>query len=448
MPIEFLSKLTNNNIEKIALECMWNAKASQMICAKGVKFRQYSYSKPTPPNFYCNLWLGSGSGKNLAVDLINDYLMPFLKPAMDIKIDEWKKKYQSKNAQPTGDKKADRETNKIVNDYLAKIEEFHIDIASATFSGVYKVASQINETGCGAINILITEFGDFIDSVTSGDMNKKELFESLKDMSDGKVMPRIIAGETRKSLSNIPITAILASDFENLFDAKNNKYYIKMLKTGMARRSFIYITKEQKKNKAISVAEREKAQMRGLELGRHFEQIYNSIPENAVYDFSDRAKERLEEWHNECIDNYNNEKFSDSILAAEEESSFWKITKLAVIYSIIDEPQNMLIDIKYIEKAINFYKSIQPCLEMLLEKKAPSEVDKLNTFMLQWAKKAKKPIKSEEIRKGIDYKSTPWKSFRDEYLPTTLDWLEAEHGIIIRPYSGFGGNTKAWQVVK
>ena len=62
-----------------------------------------------------------------------------------------------------------------------------------------------------------------------------------------------------------------------------------------------------------------------------------------------------------------------------------------------------------------------------MDKRAPSEVDNLNAFMLQWAKKSRKPIKSEEIRKAIDYKSYSWKGFRDEYLPTTLDWLENEH---------------------
>ena len=443
--------MSNNDIEPVALQNLLNAKLTQLIGSKNVTFKQYSHSKPMPVGYQALVFLNSGAGKDETIRQIDNALMPFLKEKLEKVIDKYKMELQSelyaKAAQL--DTKAKREAEKQAEEQLNKIRCCNINISDCTFTGIFYEAEQISKTGYGALCLKLTELGDTIEAAISGDANAKEVLGKIKDMSDGAIEPKVIAGEVRKNIYGIPFIAIMCCDHVSLLKPKPRAYLENYLSSGIARRAFTYIPTEQKEiNKPTTWQEREKAQIRALEISKYLEEIYDSIPYNMVCEFSAGAKSLINEFEMQCIDEFNELYKYDEISAKEVKGSFWKITKLAVVYSVLENPTERLVDKKYVEQAIKFYRQIQPCLKVLLDKRAPDEVDKLRTFMLQWAKKAKKPIKSEEIRKGIDYKSTPWKGFRDEYLPTTLDWLEAEHGIIIRPYTGFGGNTKAWQVVK
>src|SRR5574344_1529626 len=161
--------------------------------------------------------------------------------------------------------------------------------------------------------------------------------------------------------------------------------------------------------------------MRAMEISNHLENVFDSIPYNMVCEFSAGAKSLINEFEMQCIDEFNELYKYDEISAKEVKGSFWKISKLAVVYSVLDNPTERLVDKKYVEQAMSFYRKIQPCVKGIWDKRAPSEVENLNTFMLQWDKKARSPIKSEEIRTASDYKSYSWKGCREEYLPTTLD---------------------------
>ena len=441
--------MTNKNIEKIALEGFLLTKMSQLVCSRGVTFRQYAYSKPTPPNVYFMGFLPSGSGKNLAVDLINDYLIPFLKPDIDKQIDDWKNQYFEEKCQPTGDKKIDRENEKQANEDLKRIGKYNLDVANATFQGVYSMATQVDATKSGCINILISEFGDFIDSINAGDQNRKELFESLKDMSDCKIRPRIIAGEARQNLDNIPITALLLSDFERLLDEKNNRYFKKMLQTGFSRRCFLYISKEKDKNKPIGFEEREHAQKRAFNLREDLERIYNRIPQGHTYELNNAAKQMIEDYHSECIDEFNKLKSNNIILASDIESSFWKITKLAVVKHVIDCPEETMVKERYIKEAIEFYKKIQPCLSYVLDKKAETVIDLLKKYLLTWISNGGAPLKRKDIfNQGFVKDYQKFAKWFDDVTPTIFDEIREETGYIISDYTGFGGNTKAIQVYK
>ena len=449
--IDFLSVMTNYDIEAVALQNILNGKLTQLIGSKNVTFKQYSHSKPTALGYECLTLLNSGTGKDETIRQIDNALMPFLKEKLEKVIDSYKMELQSelyaKAAQL--DTKAKREAEKQAEEQLNKIRACNINISDCTMTGIYYEAEQISKTGYGALCIKLTEFGDMVDAAISGDANSKELLGKLKDMADGSIEPKIIAGEVRKNIYGIPVIAIMCCDYGSLLKPKSRAYLENYLSSGIARRAFTYIPTEQKDiNKPTSWQEREKAQMKAMEISNHLETVFDSIPYNMVCEFSSGAKSLINEFEMQCIDEFNELYKYDEISAKEVKGSFWKISKLAVVYSVLENPTERLVDRKYIEQAISFYREIQPCLKVLLSKRAPDEVDKLRTFMLQWAKKARKPIKSEEIRKAIDYKSYSWKGFRDEYLPTTLDWLENEHGIIVRPYTGYGGNTKAWQVVK
>lgn len=446
MPINFLTTMTNGNIPPIALQNMINAKLAQLIGSKGVTFKQYSHSKPMVPNYYSICFLGSGVGKDMAADLINDYLMPFLGLEQAKQIEHYKQQLADEaQAKHTNDSKKNKELDARAAEAIERVRPFNLDIADATFTAVYSEAEQISKVGSGAICIRISELGDFIDNITGGDANKKELLEKLKDMYDGKVMPRLISGDKRANLNNIPINALLYSDFKNLLDEKNNVYFKKMLETGLARRAFIYIPDGHIKiNKPIGFAAKEKAQEHAINLCNDLCEVYKSIPQNACYTFNETAKVALQEYQDSCVDQYNELIECNQILATDVHASFWKITKLAVIYHVVENPTTFVIGPRYVQQAIDFYNEIKPCLKLLIDKRADSPEDRLK----KWLKNQTKPFKRTEIKNQKFVNDNRFSKWLDEVMPQVCDEIKAETGVSIFEYKGFGGNTKAYQTRK
>src|SRR5574344_695147 len=267
--IQFLKVMTNNDIEDVALQNILNGKLTQLIGSKNVRFKQYSHSKPMPLGYECFCFLGSGSGKDETIRQIDNALMPFLKDKLESVIDRYKQELQSelyaKAAQLDG--KARKEAEKQAEEQLSKIRACNINISDATMTGIYYEAEQISKTGYGALCIKLTEFGDMVDAAISGDANAKELLGKLKDMADGSIEPKIIAGEVRKNIYGISFIAIMCCDYGSLLKPKSRAYLENYLSSGIARRAFTYIPTEQKDiNKPTSWQEREKAPTTAIDI--------------------------------------------------------------------------------------------------------------------------------------------------------------------------------------
>ena len=187
--------MTNNDIEPVALENILNAKLTQLVASKNVKFKQYSHSKPTALGYQCFCFLNSGSGKDETIRQIDNALMPFLKSKLDAVIDNYKLDLQSElyAKAEQSDAKAKKEAQRAAEEQLSKIRCCNINISDATFTGIFHEADLISKTGYGALCIKLTEFGDNVDAAISGDSNAKELLAKLKDMSDGAIEPKVIA---------------------------------------------------------------------------------------------------------------------------------------------------------------------------------------------------------------------------------------------------------------
>ena len=209
--LDILKGITNNVDDLAILNCL-NAKFANMITQKSILFRQYSNSSPRTLSYYAINFQPSGSSKDLVVDSINDYLMPFIKKEIEEKIEDYKNTFELKNPELN---------SKQVKEELAKIRTANFELSNCTFSGLYKECYQLDKIGFGAICIRMSELGDFISQAQAGDKGKAELFGKLKELFEGCVMPSIISGESnRKILNNINIQAIMYTDFHNLFDEK------------------------------------------------------------------------------------------------------------------------------------------------------------------------------------------------------------------------------------
>ena len=141
--LDILKGITNNVDDLAILNCL-NAKFANMITQKSILFRQYSNSSPRTLSYYAINFQPSGSSKDLVVDSINDYLMPFIKKEIEEKIEDYKNTFELKNPLLN---------SKQVKEELAKIRTANFELSNCTFSGLYKECYQIDKIGFGSICI-------------------------------------------------------------------------------------------------------------------------------------------------------------------------------------------------------------------------------------------------------------------------------------------------------
>ena len=377
-----LRTLTNGNVEDVALQNMLNAKLANMVCLKACAFKQFSNSKPSTVSYYAMNFMNSGARKDYSIDSINNYLLNFVPAEIESKIEGLKEKIESELA-CLDPKKQKREYAQKESE-LDSIRVASFELENPNYSGLYSEAKQIAKLDFGGLFIRISELGDYLSEIVGGDASKKKLYNSLKNIFEGKVAPNIIQGDNnRETLTNIPVQVVMYTDYENLFDNKVKDYYVKNLKTGMARRSFIYMPKEQtaKMKYPSRFEENEKAIYKAVEICKKLKGIYDKIQERTIYEFSEKAKEMLYEYQCRCIDSFNNSK-DELILKIEKNESFWKCTKLAVIYSIIDNPENRIIDCKYVLMALDFYDEISYGLKSVINNREKTKCEKAAEFFI------------------------------------------------------------------
>ena len=451
--LKVLRVLTNYNVEDIALQNMLNAKLANMVCLKGCAFQQFKNAKASTVSYYAMNFMNSGARKDYSIDSINDYLMPFVKDEINRKVEELRSQVEAE-LEAIDEKKNKKEYAKKEAE-LDSIRVAMFELENPNYTGLYSEAKQIARLNFGGIFIRISELGDYLSEIVGGDASKKRLYNSLKNIFEGKIAPNVIQGDNgRELLTNIPIQVVMYTDFENLYDNTVKSYYVKNLKTGMARRSFIYMPKEKntKLNYPCSYEEMEEAIFNAKKIAEKLENIYRQIGENTIYEFSVEAKQMLDEYQRHCIDNFNNSK-DELILKIEKNESFWKCTKLAVIYSIIDNPAKTLVESKYVLMAIDFYEEISNGLKTVLREREKTNCEKVADFFINhlnqgfttmelrnagiigqnnfsdwWKKKGEEETIAEllegykiELKKTKVGKSTYYKAVATEMMPVADD---------------------------
>ena len=430
-------KDVTNNVDDLAILNCLNAKFANMITQKNILFRQYSNSSPRTLSYYAMNFQPSGSSKDYVVDCINEYLMPFIEQELKSKIEQYKDTFELKHPELNA---------KQVREELAKIRPENFEIANCTFTGFYKEAFQLDQLGFGAICIRISELGDFLSMAQSGDKGKVELFSKMKEIYEGDVMPSIISGDTsRKKLKGINIQVVMYTDYENLFAESVKEYFLALLRTGLARRCYVFIPdNETKLDYVITAEEKERQFEKARIIQQDIKRIYDSITPDTIYSLSEESKQMLVDYQNSCIDYFNNSK-DNMIVKLEKLNSFWKITKLAVVYSIIDNPTSIVVGAKYVQMAIDFYKAISPSLKKVIEKRKKSEIE---LYAEHIANNKDDIITRTDLRNLNIVNGNKFKKFFEEHFDEIKEILDDNYGLLLYPYEGGNKSLKAYQVVK
>ena len=434
-------KQVTDNVDDLALLNVLNSKVANLVTLKGATFKQYSNSSPRTLSYYGINFMHSGANKDYTVDCINDYLMSFVRPLLEKRIEDFKQNYIEEHEQFVDSKK---EQDKI-DEFIKNIRVSNFELLNPNYTGLYKEAEQIQKIGFGGLFIRIGELGDYLDAIVTGNAQKKELYQKLKDIYEGTVAPSIVAGDgQRKTLKNIPLQVLMYTDFENLYNEKVKQYYINSLKTGMARRCFIYIPHYENPylNYPKTPEQKEQAFYQANKIEQEYKHIFEQITEKQVYLISEEAKQYLYDYQCKCIDYFNTSK-DNIIVKLERKESFWKITKLAVIYSIVDNPLNTIVSTKYVQMAEDFYNNISRSLADVIEKRKATEIEQIADYMV---KNADNPITRTELRKTNIVNGNKFKMFFDNHLEEIREEIRLQ-GYEMYEYNG-DKNSKGYQLIK
>lgn len=427
---KFLNTMMDGNWSEPALINVVNAKLTYMLSLGGAKFRQYTNGNDIILSYYGINFLPSGWGKDRVPNLINQNLINFTQEYMERVIKDYKEEYEQQEEFKIRqlDKKQQKQAEFELQQKINNFRYLNTEIHDATVLGLYADAEIISRIGRGSLFLRIEELGDYIDGITTGNKQKKELFEKLKEISDGRFTATTISGDNkRKTLNSIPVSALLYSDFENFKTTRNREYLNKMLRTGISRRSFIFMEEIKPVNQAIPSFEKQRALTEAQQLSEEIRNIFNNIQPNA-YLMSEEAHARIDRYKNECIDKYNEEVAQKNITiqGLDIKESWWKILKLGVVYHILNEPHNILIRESDIEEAIDFYKNICGSFKILKDTHADSAAEKMIKYIIETDKNT---LKMGDLRSRKFVGDVQFKKWFDEIIEDVQEKLRTEHSI-------------------
>lgn len=426
----FLNIMMDGNWSEPALINVVNAKLTYMLSLGGAKFRQYTNGNDIILSYYGINFLPSGWGKDRVPNLINQNLINFTQDYMERVIKDYKEEYEQQEEYKIRqlDKKQQKQAEFELQQKINNFRYLNTEIHDATVLGLYADAEIISRIGKGSLFLRIEELGDYIDGITTGNKQKKELFEKLKEISDGRFTATTISGDNkRRTLNNIPVSALLYSDFENFKTTRNMEYLNKMLRTGISRRSFIFMEEIKPVNQAIPSHEKERALTEAQQLSEEIRNIFNNIQQNS-YLMSEEAHARIDKYKNECIDRYNEEVAQKNITiqGLDIKESWWKILKLGVVYHILNEPHNILIRASDIEEAIDFYSNICNSFNILRDTHADTAAEKLIKYIIE---REETTIKMGDLRSQRFVGDVQFKKWFDEIISDVQEKLRSEHFI-------------------
>ena len=419
-------------MSELALINVTNSKLTYLLSMGGAKFKQYTNGNDIILSYYGMSFLPSGSGKDYVLNLFNNYLIPFVPGYMEKVIKDYKEEFEAQEEYKIRqlDKKQQKQAEYDLQQKINNFRYLNTEIHDATVLGLYSDAEIIDRLGQGALFLRIEELGDYIDGITTGNKQKKELFEKLKEISDGRFSATTISGDNkRKTLNNIPVSAMLYSDFENFKTTRNREYLNKMLRTGISRRSFIFMEEIKPVNKAIDFMEKQQAIVEAQQLSAELKSIFTNIAGKS-YLLSEEAHRTIDSYKNQCIDAYNEEVAQKNITiqGLDIKESWWKILKLGVVYHILNDPTNILVSSRDILEAIDFYREICNSFKILKDTHADTAVEKMIKYIIE---RDDNNIKMGDLRSQRFVGDVQFKKWFEEVIADVQEKLRTEHFIEI-----------------
>ena len=426
--------MCDNELDEDAILNMFFAKFGSVAACKNILTDSSRHVKPLPIAYYALNFLPSGGNKTKPYKIINGFY-------------NWlNEEYKNKN-----------ELNKVsyieeklhnLDDKIKKIKIKEIEKEAenifcieqntngATSQRLYLATQAIKYMGFGSLFFYDTEFLEKFEKLNQKG-NYDNVLNLVYNLYDGDLDITSTALLNRVETTGISCCTCFASSYSKLMrESKLFNRFKEYLCSGFARRIFLYITNENNSaniiNKLPDLEDIYTAKNKIPFIIDRLKQIYNSIVENGTYTFNKEADKLINTYH-KGLKKEIAKRFSftetlpieDEILKVELENSTWKIVKLSFIIHLLENPDSLIVDQDKVAKAINYYKKMSKYFEVLLNKKAIDEDDKIFIFV---NKNLEKEI---DINNGFKklFNNTikhNWKKFKSTELQDVLDNLQAQ----------------------
>lgn len=397
--VKQLKILSNNKSDETAILNILNAKLNHLFSFKRVKFTSVNNPrKPFVLCYYAFNFLQSGGVKDKVVGEIDTHLLGFFDDVLKnynearfnkLELKHIKQLNQISERAEINSKKKEQEKE------LKSFKKLHKKIADASTSRLHEYAQMIEQENCGSVSFQHTEFVIFFkEIVINRDKMKGEFLNTLYNLYDGELAGTDTSSTERDFINDVPLTTIFLSSPKILEKSeKMSEEFRDVLEQGIARRSFVYFDKSinyYKEGVEYSTTEEKNRAIDKLEnYSKIIQKIYNNIEENTVYEFSEEANKESIKWSMkmdaECAKFYT---FTDTlrdeenILCINLGNSAWKITKLAVLYHILDGGVGK-VKVESFKKAAEFFMKTHKCLENLLNNKVSSNYENLYNYLVK-----------------------------------------------------------------
>lgn len=441
-----------NKIEEQAIENMLYAKMAHLFALKNIKFiSTNNLKKPATLAYYAVNFIGSGGAKNQSVSMFDDCVIPFL--------DEEYKRLDKEVANLMLAEELDLldETSKNYETEKRKLEKkfsvgsvINFKTNGGTPAALYSKLEKIEKYKKGALFAQMTEFADYYRvSVENNQSVNKSFLDCLNNLYEGLFEPSDSMGTTRKEIKGVPFSLLFMSDIEEMMDAKNNANFKRRLKSGYARRINFYFDREinYSKNPPPKVTIKEKLDAyESLKFcSTVIKGIYDKLPKDTEFVFTEEANEALDIWDEECEKEvrkfyaYDNKlTLENNIKKVEIENSTWKITKMAVLIQILKGEDLPRVTADSVSRAIEFYKKCRRSLYNILEERQITKESELASYFLN---RIGETVKKNDIKAQRFVNDNYFSKWFAESLNTVQDIL-ADKGFELVPAKK-KGNTQA-----
>ena len=443
-----------NKIEEQAIENMLYAKIAHLFSLKGIKFiSTNNLKKPATLAYYAVNFIGSGGAKNQSVSTFDDCVIPFIddeykrldKQVANLMLGEELELLDEKS------KNYDMEKRKLEKKYsVGSVINFKTN--GGTPAALYAKLEKIEKYKVGALFAQMTEFADYYRvSVENNQSVNKSFLDCLNNLYEGLFEPSDSMGTSRREIKGVPFSLLFMSDIEEMMDSKNNANFKRRLKSGYARRINFYFDREINYSKnppaKVTIQEKKEAYENLQFCSTVIKGIYDRLPQNTQFIFTDEANEALDVWDDECqkeickfyeFDDRLN--LENNIKKIEIENSTWKITKMAVLVQILKGEDLPRVTADSVSKAIEFYKKCRKSLYEILGERQITKESEMASYFLNHIGEV---VKKNDLKAQKFVNDNYFSKWFNESFNTVQDIL-AEKGFELVEPKKKRGNTQAY----
>ncbi|MEI8390709.1 MAG: hypothetical protein WCG23_12600 [bacterium] len=405
-----------------------NTKLSQMATFKRIQVKESDYEKPHIINYYGVNIMSSGSGKDKITREIDQYLLSGFRAYFNSASNEYINKKEAelletaKKNHPNSENKQFEFTEKEKN----KIRNIRFELEEATQEGLFADCVTLHNSGIGSLFIKIPELGLFLENPTQS----QQLFlNSVIKLYDGESNIKSTKGESRSTeVKGIPCNCLFYSDTNKLLQDKANNYLMKLLDTGLVRRSFIAFMPEKEisinGDYELELQIKNKAYQEAEEINEFINKTFMAIDKDSEFQMLPETYKIYHNYQNQNKNKYNSLlRKSDDILLKELRGRFWKTFKLSGLIAVISHPEEPVIKPQDLEYAIYQSELFAQDFEQFFKTKPQTDTDKLFLYFLnnkgEW-------LATQEIKKQKFTNYNHFSRWFDENLQYVKNMAESQ----------------------